>query len=40
VAGKDIIMLSRRELKRVHIIQKVLDGELKQVEAGDILQNN
>lgn len=38
MAGEDIIMLSRRELKRVHIIQKVLDGELKQVEAGDILQ--
>lgn len=37
MAGKDIIMLSRRELKRVHIIQKVLDGELKQVEAGGIL---
>lgn len=37
MAGEDIIMLSRRELKRVHIIQKVLDGELKQVEAGGIL---
>lgn len=37
MTGKDIIMLSRRELKRVQIIQKVLDGELKQVEAGGIL---
>lgn len=37
MAGEDIIMLSRMELKRVHIIQKVLDGELKQVEAGGIL---
>ena len=37
MAGKDIIMVSRRELKRLHIIQKVLDKELKQVEAVEIL---
>src|SRR3990167_5015899 len=37
MARKDIIMMSERELKRSHIIQKVLDKELKQVEAVDIL---
>lgn len=37
MAGKDIIMMSERELKRLHIIQKVLDKELKQVEAVEIL---
>ena len=37
MAGKDIIMVSERELRRLHIIQKVLDKELKQVEAVEIL---
>lgn len=37
MAGKDIIMLSQRELKRLHIIHKVLDEKLSQVEAGRIL---
>jgi len=37
MAGKDIIMISERELRRLHIIQKVLDKELKQVEAVEIL---
>ncbi len=37
MAGKDIIMLSQRELKRLHVIRKVLDGVLKQVEAAGIL---
>ena len=37
MARKDIIMMSEMELKRSHIIQKVLDKELKQVEAVEIL---
>lgn len=35
--GEDIIMLSQRELKRIHLIHKVLDGTLKQVEAAGIV---
>src|SRR3989338_9599304 len=37
MAGKDIIMMSERELKRSHIIHKVLDKELKQVKAAEFL---
>jgi len=37
MAGKDIIMASQRELKRLHIVQKVLEGSLKQTEATEIL---
>ena len=37
MAERDIIMASQRELKRLHIIRKVLDKELKQVEAKDVL---
>src|SRR3990167_2940355 len=37
MAGEDIIMVSQRELKRLHIIQKVLDRRLREVEAGEIL---
>ncbi|MBI3815181.1 MAG: hypothetical protein HY279_12065 [Nitrospinae bacterium] len=37
MAVKDIIIVSRRELKQLHIIQKVLNEELSQVEAGEIL---
>ena len=37
MAGEDIIMVSQRELKRLHIIQKVLNEKLSQVEAGEIL---
>jgi transposase-like protein len=37
MAGKDIIMLSQKELKRIHIIQKVADGVIKQVDAAGIL---
>jgi len=32
MARKDIIMLNQRELKRLHVIQKVEDEVLKQVE--------
>lgn len=37
MAGKDIIMISQRELKRLHVIHKVLDVALKQAEAAEIL---
>lgn len=37
MARKDIIMMSQRELKRLHIIHRVLDKKLKQVDAADIL---
>lgn len=37
MAGKDMIMLHQRELKRLHVIHKVLDETLKQVEAAEIL---
>ena len=37
MAGKDIIMMSERELSRSHIILKVLDKELKQVKAAESL---
>jgi hypothetical protein len=37
MARKDIIMVSQRELKRLHIIHKALDGALKQVEAAEVL---
>lgn len=33
MAGRDIITMSQKELKRLHIIHKVLDKRLKQVEA-------
>lgn len=36
--GKDIITMSQRELKRLHIIRKVLDKELKQIDAAKILR--
>lgn len=37
MAGKGIIMATQRELKRLHIVQKVLEGSMKQVEAGELL---
>ena len=37
MAGKDIIMVRQKELKRLHVIHKVLDGGLRQVEAAGIL---
>ena len=37
MARKDIIMVSQRELKRLHIIKKVIEGKMKQVEAVGIL---
>ncbi len=37
MARKDIIMLRQKELKRLHVIQKILGGVLKQVEAAELL---
>lgn len=37
MARKDIIMLEQRELNRLHVIHKVLDEALRQVEAAEIL---
>jgi hypothetical protein len=35
MAGKDIIMASQRELRRLHVVHKVLEGSVRQREAGD-----
>lgn len=37
MAGKDIIMASQRELKRLHIAQKVIEGSVRQAEAAEML---
>ncbi len=37
MAGKDIIMATQEELRRLHVIEKVLERGLKQVEAAEIL---
>ena len=37
MAGKDIIMASQRELKRLHIVQKVIEGTLRRTEAAEML---
>ena len=37
MAGKDIIMATLRELKRMHIVEKVIEGTVKQVEAAELL---
>jgi hypothetical protein len=37
VARKDIIMLSQKEWKKLHVIRKVMEGVLKQMEAAEIL---
>jgi hypothetical protein len=37
VARKDIIMLTQQELKRLHVIKKVFEGVMKQVEAAEKL---
>ncbi len=37
MAGKDIIMVRQRDIKRLHIIHKVLEGELTQVQAAEII---
>lgn len=37
MAGKDILVMSRKEARRLYVLRKVLDGEIKQVEAAGIL---
>lgn len=37
MAGKDIIMVSQEERKRLHLIHKVFEGAIKQVEAAEVL---
>ena len=37
MAGKDIIIMRQKELKRLHVIRKVMEGELTQIEASEIL---
>jgi hypothetical protein len=37
VAGEDVIMFGQRELKRLHVIRKVLEKVIKRVEAAKIL---
>jgi transposase-like protein len=37
MAGEDMIMVRQGELKRLHVIQKVLERDIKQVEAAEIL---
>lgn len=37
MAGKDIIMLTQEELKKLHIIRPALDRKIKQIEAADML---
>src|SRR3970040_1573230 len=37
MAGKDIIMLTQEELKKLHIIRKAIDGRIKQIEVAEIL---
>src|SRR4030043_1573057 len=37
MAGEDMIMARQGELKRLHVIQKVLERVIKQVEAAEIL---
>jgi len=35
MAGEDMVMVRQGELKRLHVIQKVLERVIKQVEARD-----
>ena len=37
MAGKDILQMSQRELSRLHVIRKAIEGLLKQKEAGELL---
>ena len=37
MAGRDIIMISQKELKRLTVIRKIIDKQIAQVEAADIL---
>lgn len=37
MAGKDILIMSRKEARRLYVLRKVLDGEIKQVDATGML---
>ncbi|HWR58244.1 MAG TPA: ISNCY family transposase [Thermodesulfovibrionales bacterium] len=37
MAGEDILVMSRKEARRLYVIRKVIEGEIKQVEAADML---
>jgi len=37
MSGKDIIMIRQKELRRLHVIHRVLDGEITQVKASEML---
>jgi hypothetical protein len=37
MAGKDIIMVKQKDLKRLHVIHRVLNGEITQADASEIL---
>ena len=37
MAGKDIIMVRQKELKRLHVIHKVMEGALLQKEAAALI---
>ena len=37
MAGKDIVQMSQRELRRLHVIHKTIEGLLKQTEAAELL---
>ena len=37
MAREEMIMASPKELRRLHVIRKVLDGAIKQIEAGEVL---
>ena len=37
MAGKDMVVMSQRELRRLHVIHKALDGALKHAEAAEML---
>lgn len=37
MTGRDILIMSRKEAKRLYVIRKVIEGEVKQGEAADIL---
>jgi len=38
VAGEDIVMFRQKELKRLHVVRKILEKVIKQVEAAKILE--
>jgi len=37
MAGKDILIMSKKEARRLYVLRKVLDGEIKQVDAAGML---